>query len=145
MTAVDTNVSKVPPICILDTPGCGESYRRGDRTCSNCGQPHAGRRGPVPRSDNDILITQQMVLEAILAELQRSNSIERSGSVSSVEIKDLASGKPQVTTKVYAGSPVGPLVDEALAEHARAHREAEARAMTGWRETVDGLAAERTA
>lgn len=78
-----------------------------------------------------------MLLEEILAELRRGNSIERTGAVSSAEIKFLANGTPQPTVKAFAGSVVP--VDQALEAYGRLFREANARAMNGWVETVAGL------
>ena len=55
--------------------------------------------------------TNQLLVE-ILAELQRMNAAERTGSVSSCEVhdstatKDRPNPEPQVTAKAYAGSVV---------------------------------------
>ncbi len=77
------------------------------------------------------------LLEEILMELRRGNSVERTGAVSSVQIEDRPTKDLAVrcTSKVYAGSPLP--VDEALEDHARLHREAERRAMDGWSQTLE--------
>ena len=94
-------------------------------------------------SDNQILTDMAVTLVEILAELKKLNSTDRTGAVSSVEIHDLAPTKdrpnpePQCSTKVYAGSV--PPVEEAIEAHARLKTLATARALDGWRETVEML------
>ena len=70
-------------------------------------------------------------------QLQRMNSTERTGSVSSVHIEDNPTKdlRVRVSSKTYTGSVLP--VDEALEDHARLHREAEERAMRGWAETAE--------
>lgn len=80
--------------------------------------------------------------EENLAELKRMNSTERSGAVSSIVFEDAAKGDPRCTTKFYVGSPLTRAdVDAVLDIHAYAHRRAAERALDGWAETVDALAA----
>lgn len=100
---------------------------------------HAGRVVPVQRSEHDLLVSLCGLVEELLMEVRRGNSLERTGSVSSVQIEDYPTkDRPvRVTSKVYAGSPLP--VDEALADHARLHREAEERAMNGWFVTVGSV------
>lgn len=95
---------------------------------------------PEERSLAGILISMQMTLEEILGELKRGNSIERTGSVSSIEIQDNPTKdlKVRVNSKTYAGSALP--VYEALRDHARLHREAEQAAMDGWAQTIERLA-----
>lgn len=77
------------------------------------------------------------LLVEILAELKHMNATERAGAVSSAELKFLANGTPQPTIKAYTGSVVP--VYEALEAYGRMVREAQARAMDGWRETVEHI------
>lgn len=77
-----------------------------------------------------------MLLEEILAEVKRGNSIERTGAVSSAQIETTSKGL-NCSVKAYAGSVVP--VHEALEAYGRLFREANARAMNGWSETVAGL------
>lgn len=93
--------------------------------------------GGLIRSDHDVLLTIQGVLEGILTELHRANSVERTGSVSSVEIKYTAKGEPQPVVKVYAGS-VAP-VAEAIMAYAETIARAEAAQAVGWAETATML------
>jgi hypothetical protein len=90
----------------------------------------------VQRSEDNRLESVCQLLEELLAEVKRGNAVERTGSVSSVQIEDFPTkDRPvRVTSKAYAGSPLP--VDEALADHARLHREAEERAMNGWAVTL---------
>jgi len=87
----------------------------------------------------DVLLRMQVTLEEVLAELRRGNAIERTGAMSSVEIADNPTKDlpVRVISKTYAGSPL-PWV-EALRDHARLHREAEAQAMNGWVQTLEAL------
>lgn len=55
---------------------------------------------------------------------------ERLGAQSSVQINTSTRGH-DITVKVYAGSPVREVVDEAIEEYFRAIREAERRLMGG--------------
>jgi hypothetical protein len=70
-----------------------------------------------------------LLLEKIVGHLERVEqriallAAGESGGRSSVEIKTLASGAPQLTVKIYADSPAGAVVDEALFEWRRAMRE----------------------
>lgn len=93
------------------------------------------------RTDSARLIGIEMRLEEILAELKRSNSVAREGAVSSIQIEDHPTKDRlvRVTTKQYTGSVLD--VEEALERHAFAHVEAERRALAGWAETVNGVAA----
>ncbi len=88
---------------------------------------------------HEILASMCQLLEELLAELKRGNSIERTGSVSSVAIEDYPTkDRPvRISTKHYAGSVLD--VDEALERHGYAHRRAEELAMSGWQATVDML------
>jgi hypothetical protein len=97
---------------------------------------------PVRRSEDNRLESVCQLLEELLAELKRGNAVERTGSVSSVQIEDYPTkDRPvRVTSKSYSGSPLP--VDEAIEDHARLHREAEMRAAEGWSNTVDRLRSE---
>jgi len=61
--------------------------------------------------------TNQLLVE-ILAELQRMNSAERSGSVSSVEVKTSTRGE-DVVCKAYTGSSIEEAEEQALASYVR--------------------------
>ncbi len=100
---------------------------------------HAAESQTEERNTHDVLASMCGLLEEILAELKRGNSIERTGSVSSVEIEDYPTkDRPvRISTKHYAGSVLD--VDEALERHGYAHRRAEELAMSGWQATVDML------
>jgi hypothetical protein len=70
-----------------------------------------------------LLVSMAQTLEEILAELRRANSIERTGAVSSVEVKYSAATKdrpsePMPVVKSYAGSE--PPVEEAIEAFGRA-------------------------
>lgn len=103
----------------------------------------AARLVPVQRydqrPDHAVLVSIAHLQEEILAELKRANAVERTGAVSSVEMKFLASGAPQPVLKAYAGSEVP--VDEALEAYGRLVREANERAMHGWAQTAEALKA----
>ncbi len=75
------------------------------------------------------------LLEEILAELRKSNSVAREGAVSSVAIEDMAKGPPKITTKRYTGSDLE--IDLAIEDHARAHAEAERRWKEDWSLTLE--------
>lgn len=81
------------------------------------------------------------LLTAILAELQHLNSTERTGAVSSCEVKFLANGTPQPTVKAYVGSEVP--VDEAIEAYGRTVLMATQAAAEGWEQTVEVLQRER--
>jgi len=59
---------------------------------------------------------------------------ERSG-ISSVEVRTSTRGT-DVVVKVYAGSPLGEIGDQALAEYGRLMREVDRQQMNGWADTV---------
>lgn len=98
---------------------------------------------PVQRTEHDIQLTQQALLEDILRELQRANSTAREGAVSSILIEDnpTKDRAVRVTSKVYAGSALP--VEEAIEAHGRAHRLAEQQALNGWAETLQAEQAKR--
>jgi len=76
-------------------------------------------------------------LEEIIVLLQRANTTERIGAVSSVQIEDSAKGPPRVTTKRYSGSE--PEVEEAIEDHARAKQLANEAYLADWQMTIDQL------
>jgi len=86
------------------------------------------------REIHDVLLSIEITLEEILMELKRANATERTGAVSSVEIKALANGTLQPVIKAYTGSE--PPVDEALESYGRTIREGNARAMAQWSDTL---------
>jgi hypothetical protein len=55
--------------------------------------------------------------------------------ISSVEIRTTTRGT-DVSVKVYQGSPLGDIGDQAVAEYARLVHEIEKRRMTGWVDTL---------
>ncbi len=98
---------------------------------------------------HEILASMCQLLEELLAEMKRWNSVAREGAVSSVEIKFLAptkdhpDGKPQPVVKTYAGSI--PPVEEAIEAYGRAFLMAQQASIEGWEQTLDVLAAEKRA
>lgn len=85
-----------------------------------------------------------VVMEEVLAELRhlRSDLVERTASVSSVEIDSNGkAGETKVKVKKYTDSQ--PPVDEALEDFAFGMREIQRLQMANWAETVDGTRAER--
>lgn len=99
---------------------------------------HVRRAVAQPESTNQLL-------EEILAELKHLNNTERTGAVSSVEIKFLAptkdnpDGKPQPVVKAYSGSIVP--VEEAIEAYGRTVRLTQAAQMRNWADTVTELSA----
>lgn len=73
-------------------------------------------------------------------QLQRMNSIERTGAVSSVQIEDHPTkDRPvRITTKHYVGSPLTEeTISEQLDAHGFAHRQAQDMAMNDWQLTAE--------
>jgi hypothetical protein len=92
---------------------------------------------PLGSEQDDLLISMCSLLEALLVEVKRGNNVERTGAVSSVEIKFLANGTPQPVVKCHAGSE--PPVDEAIESFGRVYRVAKERQMSDWQGTADAL------
>ena len=104
------------------------------------------RQIPIERT-HAVLVAQNQLLEEILAELRKLNSAERTGAVSSVEIKYSAATKdrasePMPVVKAYAGSE--PPVLEALELFGRALLLMPPTLdLEAWRATVGALQAKR--
>lgn len=108
-------------------------------------QAHDRRRIEV-RSETSFETCILGLLDEVLTELKRSNSVAREGAVSSVAIEDMAKGPPKITSKAYSGSPLSREdVDAALEMHGYVHREAERRSLAGWAETIEAESEKRKA
>lgn len=75
------------------------------------------------------------LLYDILVELKHLNNNERTGSVSSAELKFLANGTAQPIIKAYAGSVVP--VRECIEAYTRLVQEANERQMRAWQGEVE--------
>jgi hypothetical protein len=93
------------------------------RRAARLGRRRAGGRMTVTRSVSTIELLGELIDEVRAIK-------ERLGAQSSVQINTSTRGH-DITVKVYAGSPVREVVDEAIAEYFRAFREAERKLMGG--------------
>lgn len=95
---------------------------------------------PEPQNqwtEKEVLIDIAVSLSEIRTLLERLLTTERTGAVSSVEMKFTAKGEPQPVVKAYTGSVVP--VDEALDAYQQTIEQANERFMKGLQATIDSL------